>query len=134
MLGAALVPILDPAAPLLVVAYAAALGVLVDLDHFLLARVNTGRWRATTNVIRNPQLLVFDQESIFETGEVGAVQRLESHVVITVVLVVGWLPIAPSLAIVSGVVLVGHIVSDVIWDFTTLLGPAHALVRDEKSG
>lgn len=118
-----------PVSPLLVVGYAAALGVLVDLDHFLLARVNTGSWRATVTVVRNPRLLLFDQESIFEDGEVGAVQRLGSHVVITVGLVGGLLPVSPYLAVVTGVVLVGHILSDIVWDFTPVLGPPHADAR-----
>jgi len=118
-----------PVSPLVVVGYAGALGVLIDLDHFLLARLNTGSWRATVAVLRNPRLVLFDQDAIFETGEVGAVQRLLSHVAITVVLVAGLLPVSRSLAVVSGVVLVGHILSDVLWDFTPVLGPARAYVR-----
>lgn len=120
-----------PVSPLLVVGYAAALGVLVDLDHFLLARLNTGSWRATRNVILNPRLVFFEQESVFETGEVGAVQRLWSHVGITVVLVAGLVPVSPYLAGVSGAVLVGHILSDVVWDFTPVLGPARAHQRGQ---
>lgn len=118
-----------PVSAVLVVSYAAALGVLVDLDHFLLARVNTGNWRATRAVLRNPRILLFDQEAIFEAGEVGAVRRLVSHAAITVALVAGLFPWSSYLALVSGVVLVGHILSDVVWDFTPVFGPPQAQTR-----
>jgi hypothetical protein len=130
----ALVPVVEPSAPLVIVGYGAALGVLVDLDHFLLARWNTGSWRATTDVVRNPRLLLFDQESIFEYGEVGPKQRLRSHVVITACLVAGLLPVSQPLAVVSGVVLVGHVLSDVVWDFTPVFGPPQASVRKQRNG
>jgi hypothetical protein len=118
-----------PVPALLVVGYAAALGVLIDLDHFLLARLNTGRWRAARAVVRKPRLVLVDQESIFETGEVGAVQRLWSHLLVTVALVGGLLFVSPYLAVLSGVVLAGHVLSDVVWDFTSVLGPARAHQR-----
>ncbi|MFD1587359.1 hypothetical protein ACFR9U_10210 [Halorientalis brevis] len=131
MVLAAVVVVLvePPVSPLLVVGYGAALGVLVDLDHFLLARRNTGSWRATVAVVENPRLLLFEQEAIFEDGEVGAVRRLASHAVITVGLVAGLAPVSSSLAIVTGVVLLGHILSDVVYDFTPVFGPPHTSAR-----
>jgi len=114
---------------LLLVGYGAAIGVLIDLDHFLLARLNTGSWRATRAVLREPRLALFEQGSIFATGEVGAIQRLWSHLVITTVLVGGLLPVSQYVALLSGAVLVSHILSDIVWDFTPIMGPARARQR-----
>lgn len=111
---------------MLVVGYVAALGVLIDLDHFLIARWNAGTWRATRNVLRNPGIVLFDQEAIFTDDEVGPVERLVSHTIITVCLVGGLLAVDPYLAGVSAVALIGHICSDIVWGFTSLLGPARA--------
>jgi hypothetical protein len=117
--------------PALVVGYAAAVGVLVDLDHFLIARLNTGSWRAVRHGLADPRILFFDQTAIFEDGEVGSLHRLGSHLAITVVLVGGLLVVRPYLALVTVVVLVGHMVCDVLWDYTHVFGPPRARQRTD---
>ena len=98
------------------VVYATAIGVFIDLDHFLIARVRTGNWRALRFCLRHPQAAFLEQHRIFETGDVGALTRLLSHLLIAGLLVVGLVPISTTLAVVTAVVLYVHLVGDVAWD------------------
>jgi hypothetical protein len=100
----------------LLVAGVTALGTLVDLDHFLIARVRTGSWGPLRRCLSDPRMALFDQDEIFDEGDVGAGTRLVSHVLVTGLLVGGLAFVAPSLALVAGVVLVAHVACDVIWD------------------
>lgn len=97
-------------------AYATALGVLIDLDHFLLARVNTGSWRAVRYCLRHPRAVFVDQRSIFEDGDVGVLKRLLSHVVVGGVLVTALAVVLPYLAVVSAATLYAHLLADLVWD------------------
>lgn len=106
----------DPLAAAGVVGYAGALGVLIDLDHFVLARWNTGSWRAARAVLRDPATVVTDQDDIFEPGEVGPLRRLLSHVVLIGVLVPGTWLLAPALGVVTAVVLYAHVLADLVAD------------------
>jgi hypothetical protein len=99
------------------VGYAAVLGVGIDFDHFLVARLNTGNWDTLIRVVRNPRLILFDQGDIFEAGEdVTKLQRLLSHAVLGGLLVAGLYPLAPFVAVLSGVVLYVHVLSDLYQD------------------
>jgi (2Fe-2S) ferredoxin len=97
-------------------AVAAVVGVGVDLDHFLVAALNTGEWRALRRCLRDPTLVVRDQGAIFEAGEVGVIRRLLSHVVLGGALV-GLLALrAPFLAAFVALVLYFHLLADLLWD------------------
>jgi hypothetical protein len=99
------------------VGYAALLGVGIDLDHFLVARLNTGNWDALLGVVRNPRRAVFEQGDIFEEGEdVTALQRLLSHAVIAGLLVAALSLVSSYLALLSAVVLYVHVLSDLYQD------------------
>jgi hypothetical protein len=99
------------------VAYAVVLGVGIDFDHFLLARLNTGNWDALLGVVRNPRRAVFDQRDIFDEGEdVTRLQRLLSHVVLGGVLVAVLYPLSAYAALLSAVVLYVHVLSDLYQD------------------
>ena len=99
------------------VAYAAVLGVGIDVDHFLVARLNTGNWDALSGVVRNPRRAVFDQRNVFDEGEdMTRIQRLFSHVVLGGVLVAILYPLSAYAALVSAVVLYVHVLSDLYQD------------------
>lgn len=66
---------------LIVVASGVLVGILIDLDHFVIARLNTGNWTALSNLRSHPMKVLHDQSSIF-SGEVGKLQRLLSHMLI----------------------------------------------------
>lgn len=106
----------------LVVGLAVAAGVLIDLDHFLVARLNQGDWRATVHGLRNPRLLVFDQDKLFDEDALWGPQRLLSHAVIATVVVGVLLAAASSLpgglwlAIVAAASIWVHLLSDLAWD------------------
>jgi hypothetical protein len=46
----------------------AILGVGIDFDHFLIARLRTGSWRSFSDLLRNPVKAFTDQRSIFDDG------------------------------------------------------------------
>jgi hypothetical protein len=107
-------PVLPTAAT---VGYAAVLGVGIDFDHFVIARLNTGDWETLLGLVRNPRRALFDQSTIFEGGEdVTRLQRLLSHVLLSGLLVAGLYPISPYAALVSGAVLYVHVLSDLYQD------------------
>ena len=115
--GAALVPLLPAVYPWwFVVGFATALGVGVDFDHFLVARLNQGDWSATVRGLRNPRLVFFDQTNLFPEDALWARQRLLSHAIIGSVLVGGLLLVAPWVALVAAVTLWVHFVADLLWD------------------
>jgi hypothetical protein len=105
----------------LLVAWAAVVGVLVDLDHFLVARVNAGDWTALRGLLRNPTAAVLDQDAIFAEDDLWARQRLLSHHVVGGVLVLLLLPVSTYLAVYTAVVLYAHVLADLIHDNRHLL-------------
>ena len=116
-LGALVSFLLDlPVSPVLAVGYAAVLGVGIDLDHFLVARYNTGDWDAVRTCLRNPRVVLVDQDAIFDDDAIWPVERLFTHVVAMGAIVVGLAVVAPPLALLSAVVLYGHLLSDLLWD------------------
>jgi len=111
--GLALAATTPPVSPVVVVAVALAAGVGVDLDHFLLARYG-GDWRAVRRCLRDPRIVLVDQDAIFEEGTVGAARRLLSHVFIGGVAVpVVWLA-SPYLAGLVAVSLYAHVLADLV--------------------
>lgn len=119
--GAALLavaPMAPPAwlPPVGVVGYAAAIGVVIDLDHFVLAWLNSGTPRAIRAGLARPRTLVIEQSVLFEAGEVSKLDRLLSHVVIVGVAVPATWALAPFLGLVTAVVLYTHVLADLVWD------------------
>ncbi|MHB9285500.1 hypothetical protein ACKVMT_00490 [Halobacteriales archaeon Cl-PHB] len=97
-------------------AWAAAVGVFVDLDHFLLARWRTGSWEPLRRTLSSARVAVVDQEEIFETGDVGQMRRMASHLVIAGVLTGLLALVSASLAVATAVVLYAHVLGDAVWD------------------
>ncbi|WP_049923731.1 hypothetical protein [Halopiger djelfimassiliensis] len=123
VLGYALSPIIllgDAVPTALVVLYGTAVGVLVDLDHFLIARLKTGRWDAVRFCLRTPSAAVADQGRIFGQGDVGMLSRLLSHLLILGVVVPLLAAVSVPLAILTGAILYVHLVCDVGWDIRRL--------------
>jgi hypothetical protein len=112
-----------------VVGYAAVVGVGIDLDHFLVARYNAGDWRALRRCLRRPRIVLFDQGAIFETLDVNPVERLLSHVVIAGVLVGALWLVSPYFARVTGVVLYAHLLADLVADTLEFPETARRYVR-----
>ncbi|MDS0282411.1 hypothetical protein [Haloarcula onubensis] len=98
------------------VAFAAAIGVGIDFDHFLVAWYNTGDPRAIRYCLRNPRVVVLDQESIFHEYELGKLDRLLSHTLIGGPLVVGLWLFTPALAALAAATLYVHVVADLVAD------------------
>lgn len=101
---------------LLLVGYAAVLGVGIDLDHFLLARLNDGDWRAVRRCLADPRIVFLEQNRIFRIDEVGTLLRLLSHVIVAGALVSVLAFLDPELGLFSAVILYLHILADLYAD------------------
>ncbi|MDS0221781.1 hypothetical protein NDI54_10530 [Haloarcula sp. S1AR25-5A] len=98
------------------VGYAVVVGVAIDFDHFVVARLETGDWAALRRCLRNPKIAVLDQDEIFDPQDLWPLQRLLSHHLIGGVVVFGlWLVSAP-LALFTALVLYAHVLGDLVWD------------------
>lgn len=114
--------------PALAVAYGVALGVLIDLDHFVLAWALSGSLDPIVRVLQKPWIVVTDPSAIFEGGELGPYHRLISHVVIAGILVPGvWLAIDPFVGVLSAAVLYAHLLADLVSDLRNF----ETIPRDE---
>lgn len=105
---------------LVVVGFAGGLGVLIDLDHFVIARLNTGSWEPFVRAIRSPAHSFVNQDDIFPEGAVTREDRVLTHLVVGGVLVAGIWPLHPDFAIVAAVVLYLHLLTDAIADVLEL--------------
>lgn len=98
------------------VGYAVVVGVGIDFDHFLVARVTTGDWAALRRSLRNPRLVFFDQGEIFEPLALWPLQRLLSHHVLGGLAVAALWPVSAPLALFTAIILYAHVISDLLWD------------------
>ncbi|WP_341850638.1 hypothetical protein [Natronococcus wangiae] len=92
----------------------------IDLDHFVIARFKTGTWDPLRFSLVNPFAAFTDQDRIFDRGDVGALTRLLSHLMLTGILVPALALASVSLAVITAVVLYAHVVADVAWDVRRL--------------
>lgn len=104
------------AGPAVVVAYATVVGVAIDFDHFLVARINTGSWRPLRYVLANPRRALADQSTIFRPTDLGPFDRLLSHAVIVGAAVPATWWVDPELGLTTGVVLYAHVLADLVAD------------------
>jgi hypothetical protein len=96
--------------------YGVALSVLVDLDHFLVARVTVGDWRNLRRLLEDPVDRLADQSEIFDEDHLTELQRLLSHVLLAGPLVVGTWFVAEPLGEFTAAVLYVHLLADLLWD------------------
>jgi len=101
------------------VTYVVCLGVGIDFDHFLLARLNRGDWSNLRQCLWHPRRVVLDQQSIFAPGDLWRDQRLLSHTLIGGLLTGLLWPVAEFWAIVTAVTVYVHLVADLWSDVTT---------------
>lgn len=106
-----------PAGPAVVLPVVVAVGVGIDFDHFLVAYLNTGSAKNVRRVLRDPLLVVRDQEAIFDPADLSELQRLLSHVVIAGLAVSGLVALGErGWATVVGLTLYVHVLSDLLAD------------------
>ena len=106
--------------PLLAVlfAYGVLLSVFIDLDHFVLTRLETGSWRHLRACVSNPRDAFGDQDWVFEDMEDTGLEHLRilSHVAIGGVLVGVLVLFSPPAAVFTAVVLYFHVLADLLRD------------------
>ncbi|MDT3437005.1 hypothetical protein [Haloarcula sp. 1CSR25-25] len=98
------------------VGYAAVVGVAIDFDHFAVARLETGDWAALRRCLRNPEIVLLDQDEIFGPQDLWPLQRLLSHHLIGGTVVFGLWLVSEPLALFTAVVLYAHVLGDLVWD------------------
>jgi hypothetical protein len=106
----------------LIVGYGCVIGVLIDIDHFVIARINTGTWSALRASLARPSKLLFQQRTVF-TGEVGKLQRLLSHMIISGVIVSIIAVFNIILSLFSIIIFYFHIVGDIYADIREIQPP-----------
>ena len=109
-----------PARTALLVGYAAFLGTAIDLDHFVVARLRTGDWHNLRFAVANPRAAFVEQDRLFDPGDVGVLTRLTSHALIGGLAVAILAAVDPFLALVSAVVVYGHVLCDLgtgVWKY-----------------
>lgn len=100
----------------LVLGYIILMGTMIDLDHFLIARLNSGNWGHIVQSIRNPYQLFFNQAAIFDTGDLFRDQRLFSHhLIFGIATTISWF-VSPFLAFATAVAIYMHILADLYSD------------------
>lgn len=97
-------------------AYGVAASVLIDLDHFLLARWTTGDWRHLRRALADPVRALWDQAWVLEGIEELDRERLATHAVVGGGLVAGLFRFAPDLAVFTAVLLGAHVAADLLRD------------------
>lgn len=102
--------------PALLWLYVVGLGVGIDLDHFLIARLNTGTWESARRCLREPSTVLFDQQSIFDDFAVWRDQRLLSHVLLGGALVGGLWWLHRYWAVATAATLYVHVLADLYSD------------------
>lgn len=105
--------------PVYVLIYVVALGVGIDLDHFVIGRINRGDWSNLTHCLQNPSQVFVDQASIFDRGDIWRDQRLFSHLLIGGVLTVFVWFASEYLAFVTTVTIYTHLTADLYSDIRT---------------
>lgn len=106
--------------PLLVAlfVYGVLLSVFIDLDHFVLTRLETGSWRHLRACVANPRDAFGDQDWVFEDMKNTGLEHLRilSHVAIGGVLVGVLVVLWPPVAVFTAVVLYFHVLADLLRD------------------
>ena len=96
--------------------YGLGLGVLIDLDHFVLALLRVGDWHHLVDCLRNPKRVFFDQENLFAgTGGMASL-RILSHVLLGGVLVALARRVSRPVGALTGSVLYTHVLADLLRD------------------
>jgi hypothetical protein len=102
------------AAQLALWAYGLGLSVLIDVDHFPIARLVVGDWRHLRRVVADPALLLVGQDDVFDVDFRGA--RLASHLLVGAGLTAALRRRAPGGAVVTAACLAAHVAADVLRD------------------
>lgn len=105
--------------PVLLWAFVVLLGVGIDVDHFLVARLERGDWTNARRCLRDPSLVFGDQTDIFDAGDLYRDQRLLSHHLIGGALVAVLWPVAPYWALAAAVAVYTHVLADLYSDART---------------
>lgn len=96
-------------------AYGVALSVGIDVDHFPIARAETGDWDALRRALRRPTAALTDPDYVFPDVELASL-RLLSHAVLGGALTALLFLVAPPLGVFTAVVLYAHVVADLLRD------------------
>jgi hypothetical protein len=94
--------------------YGLGLSVLIDVDHFPIARMAVGDWRHLRRVLADPALLLFGQDEIFDLDFRRT--RIASHLLVGAGLTATLRRRAPAAAVVTAVCLAAHVVADALRD------------------
>lgn len=120
LVGLAAVAAVRPSRPVAVLLAGVVAGTLIDLDHFLISRLDRGDWRELVRLARDPLPVFLGSRRLFTDASVGHTERLLSHVALGGLLVgLTWLAWASAAAVV-GSTLYAHVLADLVSDVRRL--------------
>lgn len=94
-------------------------GVGIDVDHFLIGRLNRGDWTNLRRCLRRPTRAFLAQSDIFDRGDVHRDQRLLSHLLLGGVLTTAASLLATQWAVAAAVTVYVHVLADLYADIRT---------------
>lgn len=99
--------------------YVLLLGVGIDFDHFVIGRLNRGKWTNARRCLQNPAQIFADQSTIFDSGDIWRDQRLLSHLLIGGLLTAGLWIVNAYWAFATAVTVYTHVLADLYSDIQT---------------
>lgn len=107
------------AAAVLLWGYVMVVGVGIDVDHFVIGRLNRGDWTNVRRCIENPTRIFLEQSELFDSGDIWRDQRLLSHLLIGGVLTTGMIVLSAYWALATAVTVYTHLLADLYSDIQT---------------
>lgn len=95
--------------------YGVLLSVLIDLDHFVLARLKTGDWSHLRRALVHPIWTLTSTKEVFPDVSMK-LERLTSHVIVGGILVLVLRPFDRLFATYTAIVLYAHLLADLLHD------------------
>ena len=105
--------------PLLLWTYMLLLGVGIDGDHFVIARINRGDWTNLQRCLQKPSRAFVGQATIFDSEDIWRDQRLLSYLLIGAGIATLLWPIDGYWAVATAVTIYTHLVADLYSDIKT---------------
>ncbi|MFB6199820.1 MAG: hypothetical protein ABEJ83_03000 [Candidatus Nanohaloarchaea archaeon] len=95
----------------LLLIYAVATGVLIDLDHFLITLIRDKDLKELKNALENPKLILTDNEAVFDQT-IPEKARWTSHTIVLILVPLLIFTQSPKLGVLTFLVLDLHIAAD----------------------
>ena len=95
--------------------YGVLLSVLIDLDHFAIARLKAGNWSHLRRALARPTWALTNTKEVFPDVSM-TLERLASHVLVGGALVFVLRPVDRALSTYTALLLYAHLLADLLYE------------------